>query len=227
MQNITAEYHALLTAEESLTALDGAIALARRIAPGAGRARGGRWLDIINGNGGPGASSSGHTERPNSRRVYEVTSILSALPAEAARHDVPEEQYSLLMDTLLLVFHHAYFALLPKAKGDRDSLLKAFRAFGDSLPRLADRFQVAGLVEIELGRTDAACEAFGASLAATPSQEHDFLTRLQMVWSTLMDGGLVSEAFKCLQEVAPRVTRIDFDEFQGLVAATFAEAQRR
>jgi hypothetical protein len=153
--------------------------------------------------------------------------ILSTLPQKAARHDIPEEQYSLLMDTLLLVFHQAYFALLPRAKGHRDALLQAFRGFADSLPSLADRFQVAGLVEIELGQTEAACEAFAASLAATPSQEHDFLTRVQMVWSTLMDGGLVAEAFKCLEEVAPRFTRIDFDEFQQLQAATFAEAQRR
>jgi tetratricopeptide (TPR) repeat protein len=131
------------------------------------------------------------------------------------------------MDILLVLFHQAYFVLLPKAKSRRESLLKAFGSFAESLPNHADRFQVNGLIEIELGRPEAASDSFRAALAATHSDQHDFLSRLQMIWSFLMDRKELSKAFACLQDAAPRVTRIDFDEFQGLYAATFEEAQRR
>ena len=73
---------------------------------------------------------------------------------------MPESQYSLLMETLLIVFHQAFFALLPKLSEEREDLLKAFLSFAGQFPSRADRFQIEGLVQLESGETDAATESF-------------------------------------------------------------------
>src|SRR5208283_1460420 len=62
-------------------------------------------------------------------------------------------------------------------------------------------------------------------LAATPADQHDFLTRVQLLWSLLIEHRRLRAAFDCLMEVSPRVTRLDFDEFQSLLRETFNEAQ--
>jgi hypothetical protein len=82
------------------------------------------------------------------------------------------------------------------------------------------------LVHLERGEIEQAVEAFQAALAATPSDQHDFLTRVQMLWSLLIEHRRIWDAFKCLREVAPRVARIDFEEFLSLLTATFEEAQK-
>ena len=43
-----------------------------------------------------------------------------------------------------------------------------------------------------------------AALAATHSDEHDFLTRVQIVWSALMENRHHLEALRCLLDVQPR-----------------------
>jgi tetratricopeptide (TPR) repeat protein len=225
MQNLISEYRRLLTADDSIQTLDDTIALARHIALGEKKTvRRNGWACISTESSAMALPQHSGTRSATARRVRDAVSLLSNVPSVEARSDVPEEQYSLLIDTLLVLFHQAYFVLLPKIKNERRFLLEAFSSFARSLPNWADRYQVSGLVDLELGRVEPASESFRAALAATPSDQHDFLSRVQMFWSTLMDRGEVSYAFACLQAVAPRVTRIDFDEFQGLVAATFAEA---
>jgi tetratricopeptide (TPR) repeat protein len=226
-RKLISQYQALLTVEESTTAFDDAMALARRIASGGRSGHRNGWTRIAQPSDVRASSRRQNSDSPSARRLGEAIDILSTLPLIAQKADIPDDQYSLLMDTLLVVFHQAYFVLLSKAGGRRQSLLKAFSTFAETLPNCADRFQVKGLVEIELGNADMATESFRAALAATPSDQHDFLTRVQMLWSFLMERDEVSRAFTCLQDVAPRVTRIDFDELQGLYAATFEEAQRR
>lgn len=222
MVDLISEYQSLLRAEESLGALDRAIDLTRRVAQGGRIVNRRRWPRLVGEDGGTHKESTS----PTVRRILEVANVLRSLPLRAQEPDVPEAQFSLLMDTLLIVFHQAYFSLLPKAAGRRAALLQAFDAFADELPNLADRFQVKGLVHLERGQVEQAVQAFQAALAATPSDRHDFLTRVQMLWSLLIEHDRVRDAFNCLQEVGPRVTRIDFEEFQNLLKTTFEEAQK-
>jgi tetratricopeptide (TPR) repeat protein len=221
MANLIAEYQSQLTAEESLTALDRAVNLARRVARGGRVTDGQRWVNLLMSGNGTRMESA---QSAAAQRVLGVASLLQSLPPRAREPNVPESQYALLMDTLLLVFHQAYFVLLPKAATHRTMLLQAFDAFADELPNLADRFQVKGLSHLERGDIEQAIDAFNAALAATPSDQHDFLTRVQMVWSLLIEHHRVRDAFDCLMEVSPRVTRADYDEFQNLLRETFDEA---
>lgn len=91
---------------------------------------------------------------------------------------------------------------------------------------MADRFQMKGLLYLERGQFDQAVQSFNAAIAATPADQHDFLTRVQMVWSLLIEHRRLNDAFNCLMDVSPRVTRLDFDEFQRLLRATFNESQK-
>jgi tetratricopeptide (TPR) repeat protein len=218
-----AEYRSLLTAQESLSALDRAIDLAQRVARGGRVVDRQRWTSLIETDldGKPAAARS-----VSARRARLVSCLLKSLPSRAERPDVPESQFALLIDTLLLVFHFAYFSLLPKAASDRTALLDAMDEFTDWLPNLPDRFQTKGLLHLERGEIEQATRAFNAALAATPSDQHDFMTRVQMVWSLLMEHHRVRDAFKCLTEISPRVTRLDYDEFQGLLNETFEAASR-
>lgn len=212
MPDPVTEYQSLVTAEESLATLDRAVELARQIA------RGGR---IYDGETWPSIS----TPSISAQRVRNVERLLKSLPKSATASEVPEAQYALLMDTLLLVFHQAYFSLLPVAGKQRVTLLKALDAFADFLPNLADRFQTNGLLALERGEVDRAIKEFNGALAATPSDQHDFMTRVQMVWSLLMEHRRFGDAFNCLIEVSPRVTRLDYEELSGLLRQTFDSAR--
>jgi len=223
MASLTAEYQSLLIVDESLAGLGRAVDLARRVARG-GRVNSRRWPSLAGANGD---AETRPISSASAQRVWEVANLLRSLPPRAEKPDVPEAQYALLMDTLLLVFHQAYFWLLPKAAAQREFLLGALDAFADELPNLADRFQVKGLLHLERGEVEKAARAFNAALAATPSDQHDFLTRVQMLWSLLIEHGRVPDAFDCLMQVSPRVTRLDYDEFQGLLKETFKEASKR
>jgi hypothetical protein len=79
-------------------------------------------------------------------------------------------------------------------------------------------------LHLERGEIEQAVQAFNAALAATPSDQHDFLTRVQMLWSLLIEHHRIHDAFNCLMEVSPRITRLDYDEFKGLLKETFDEA---
>ena len=227
MQDVVSQYRQLLVADESLPCLDNAIALAHRIASGQGDGEGERWCKLIDDDA-PSPDSGKKTESAMARRVREVVWALSTLSRKAELHPkIPESQYSLLMDALLILFHQAYFALLPKAPDRRTDLLDAFMSFAAAFPSLPDRFQIEGLVQYEKRRTDAATKCFRAALAATHSDEHDFLTRVQMVWSVLMEQRHYMEAFECLNDVQPRVARRDFDELSQLHRATLVEALSR
>ena len=223
MRDLTAEYQTLLVAEESSTSLDKAIAFALNVASGAPP----RWFDLIKNDGIPKAKPEPNSSS-DSRRVHKVAWLLSNLPRRAEEQEghIPESQYSLLTDALLLVFQQAYFALLPSASHGRKKLLESFMSFSNALPGAADQFRVKGLVQIAERDTESALESFNAAVAATPSDAHDFLTRVQMLWTLLMEDRRYTEAYRFLDEISPRVTRIDFDEFRQLQLTTFEEASR-
>jgi len=221
-----AEYRDLLTSEESVASLDRALLLARNVASGRGTPNGKPWHAVMKDRAGPLADR--RNAGSSVLRQKEVIRILSTMPQklEETRKEVPEEQYSLLFDTLLLVFHHAYFALLPGIENGRKTLLVAFKQFAASLPRPQDEFQVLGLVEVEMGDLEAAVESFRASLAAAHSDEHDFITRVQIVWTTLMERRLFQDALECLLDVYPRTSRSDLNEVSAMLRETYREALR-
>jgi hypothetical protein len=224
MTGAISQYRELLTSEESLSSLDRAIKLAMRITSGEGSGNGKRWHKLQDGQ--PPQSKGRGTAR--TRILKQVTSALSTVPPKVSQSldQFAEDQYSLLIDTLLLVFHQAYFVLLPGSPNGRDSLLAAFMEFSAFLPRPQDRFQVLGLVEVERNQFDAAAESFRTALAATHSDAHDFVTRVQMVWTVLMERRLYSQAFDCLMDVYPRTSREDLGEISALLRQTFLESRR-
>lgn len=228
MKDVVSEYRELVQADETPAALDRALSLARAVASGQGPAE--RWLNLLNGMARPYGPNAPARASLTGRRADEVVRALTMLPARAEemRDTISESQFSMLFDALLIVFHQAYFALLPKATGARKKeLLGTFLTFARNLPRVADQLHVEGLVRLSMGDPEAAVDLFRAAVASTSSDEHDFLTRVQLFWSILMETDRSADAFEFLNEISSRVTRNDFNEFQGLLSTTFRVATRQ
>lgn len=158
--------------------------------------------------------------------VAETAVALTVVPVVASVANIAGMQYSLLLDTCLLLAHQAYFALLPKLdvpsfKNERAFLLSAFHQFADSLNEAADRRALLALYFDAIGEPQKASESQRAALAATPSDAHDFMTMLQSCWSSLVENGMLDEALDLLLESYPRVSRRDLDEVGELIRATF------
>jgi hypothetical protein len=219
MSDIVSEYRELLTSDESIASLENAIRLAAQIATGNRRSDGKGWYRLLKAS----PLRSKRTGSATAQKLKEVQWALFTLPRQVTRHldRLPEDQYSLLMDALLIVFHQAYFALLPRSGAARARLLGIFESFSETLPRAADRFQTTGLIEIERGRRDAAAESFRAAVASTHSDDHDFVTRVQMMWTVLMEQKRWRDAFQILMDVYARAARNDLDEVRYMLSETF------
>jgi hypothetical protein len=226
MADATAEYRDLLVAEETVASADRALRLVARVASGDGRGGARPWQHLITAPATLGRT--GRASATMSARVSHVSWALDKVAAEARRRadEIGDGQYALLFDSLLLVFHHAYFAVLEGAGPRRSSLLASFDRFAAHMPRAADQNQIRGLVALARDDAEGAATAFRAALAATHSDEHDFITRLQLLWSLLMEHRRYRDAFACLLDVYPRVARADLDEVRGMLTSTFDESGR-
>lgn len=168
-------------------------------------------------------------ESPNWERdkTKEVVAAL-AFGSTIATERLEGHDYSLLADALLVLFHQSYFALLPRLepKGfDRIALLRSYVYLSSLFSATADQFRIQGLVAIAIGDFGAAGKAFQAALSATHSDEHDFMTRLQALWMTMLEHGQYREALNLLVELYPKVARDDLGEFADLIRRTFDAAE--
>lgn len=258
MATLFDEYRRLVAADESVEALDDVIDLLIRGISGVnpGRPRRDTTAGRVKVKGPPAARWPGlpsveqglatfvdrksadpthhgpHAAR-RAQRLWRVIGLFDHLPPSlGAGQAVPDAQHSLLMDSLLVLFHQAYFALLPTLGGEgrereRSALLAAFRRFADRLPRDADRYHVLGLVFDAHGSSERAAAAFRTAMIATRADEHDFLTRLQVCWSHLCQSGDLSEAGRLLLDVYPRVRRQDLDEVSAMLSDTMSALEKR
>ncbi|MGH7134172.1 MAG: hypothetical protein ACREHD_00445 [Pirellulales bacterium] len=158
--------------------------------------------------------------------VVEAAVALTAVPVIASLTSFSGRRYSLLMDSCLLLAHHAYFALLPKLddaalQPERAMLLSAFRQFAESSGEPADRFALLALYFDATDEPQKASGARRAALAATPADAHDFMTVLQSCWSGLVERSMLDEALEVLLDNYPRVSRRDLDEVGQLIRQTF------
>jgi hypothetical protein len=165
-------------------------------------------------------------------RAVRTAFLLTALPPLAeADESYPADRYSLFFDSCLVLFHQAYFALLPQLHGrrwehERQALLESFRRFAEHLPHASDRYNVLALYHDACQDHDRAGQFFRETLRATHSDAHEFMTTLQTYWGYLIEHQLLQEAFELLLDTYPRVARQDLEEVHGLMASTF-ELQRR
>ena len=134
-----------------------------------------------------------------------------------------EQSYSLLMDALVVLVHHAYFYLVPQLKGPqrryKELLLASMGTFAERLP-LADGFRIRALVAQAENHHDNAGELFKAAMAATHSDADEFMSVLQTCWTHLIDRKQFVPALELLLDTYPRVAREDLDEMKQLMLMT-------
>jgi hypothetical protein len=183
-----------------------------------------RWRGLVSAH-----PVRGREHRRLRALVVDAATALTVAPAIGSLANLSSRRYSLLMDSCLLLAHHAYFALLPKLDGPRHAqerafLLSAFHQFADSSSEPADRFALLALYFDAVDKPQQASESRRAALAATPADAHDFLTVLQSSWTNLVERGMLDDALDLLLESYPRVSRRDLDEVGDLIRQTFRQA---
>jgi len=162
------------------------------------------------------------------RRTVETAITLGIVPVLASHRDgeMPPERFSLLFDACNVLFHQAYFALLPELEGtqrqdERRLLLSAFHEFAEGAPQVADRCSLLALYYEAIGDDRRAGALRLQALRATPADAEVFMTQLQTYWSHLVEHKLLGEALDLLLESYPRVSRRDLDEVHELIKLTF------
>jgi tetratricopeptide (TPR) repeat protein len=253
MEELVNEYRLLLVEDESLAGLDRAMTLVEKILSvhfvceaGAPELRGmageGNAVDKLSESlilqyqsaDLQAVRSVCHRRRNRAEtretqvRVLRAAQILGILPplVEHAEAEVPLAREALFRDICLLVFHHAYFALLPVLHGrgwetERQLLLASFRRFGDQVPRIADRYSALALYYDALGEEERAARYYREALRATHSDDHEFMTSVQTSWTFLVEHERLGDALDLLLDTYPRVARQDLGEIHELIAATF------
>lgn len=254
MDSLAKEYRELLTRDESLTALDRCLRLAERVL-GVRIAirdmtpsleplsrpdqRYSFVAQVIEGektrkyipqdlDQAIEVLSEATGDRRQILRVTRVAVTLAVLPrlAKARESEFPESRYSLFMDSCMLVFHHAYFALLPALEGQarapaRRVLLNCFKAFAGTLGRAADTFTVLALCYDAAEDTKRAAQYYREAFLATHSDDEDFMSRLQTCWTFMLERAQYREALTLLLDAYPSVARKDLDEMKELMQTTF------
>lgn len=146
----------------------------------------------------------------------------------AAQKHPTGEEFSFLADALLLLFHQSYFALLPKlepGKPDAVALLRSYLLLASLYEGQAEFFRINALVKTALGFREEANKDLRAALKLVHSDEHDFMTRLQTLWMSLLSEGMYVEAADLLAEVHPQITKENLEEFGVLIRQTVEAAQ--
>ncbi|MCP4594623.1 MAG: hypothetical protein GY842_28155 [bacterium] len=162
-------------------------------------------------------------------RTAVTLAVVLALTDEI-RPPLPEHWHSLLVDACLIVFHQAYFALLPElgTRGWEDEqrlLTESFPRFAQHIPRVSDRYTVLALYHDAAGEWERAARFYREALLATHSDDHEFMTTLQTCWSFCIEHQMFHQAFDLLLESHSRIARQDLDEVRELMALTFGLQQ--
>lgn len=257
MKKLIATYRALLVKTESLAGVDQAVDLVQRVFGSRIVQKNGKFELHRIGRHPPPADLSKPTCLPEKidsswieklarvrenprrtdgrlrQRVLDTSVALTVVPALAAavQAEFSAERHSLLLDSCMVLFHQAYFALLPELSGadsrdERNLLLEAFRRFVDFIPPTGDQSSLLALFHDAVGDYARAAECYLQALRTTPADADEFMTLLQTGWSFLIEHERYSDALDLLLENYPRVSRRDLDEMHELIARTF-ELQRR
>lgn len=237
-----AEYRALLISEATLSTLRRALVLSREILGGAIVSRQGEiaveWtrkrLSGVPIDRPRALKLSALRAAANKRRASKRNRELESLVMEVAvhlavatqvAHGLTDKKHSFFLDASLLVMQQAYSALLPELgegwQAEREELLISFTLFAESLPRAADRFYLLGMIAEAEENLPAAAEYYAQVVAATPADEHDFMTCLQTAWGSLVEQNRHKEAFTFLVQNSSRITRSNWDEFTDLLQSSF------
>ncbi|MBI4610353.1 MAG: hypothetical protein HY726_15245 [Candidatus Rokubacteria bacterium] len=161
-------------------------------------------------------------------RFLRTEWCLTTLPRHLSAERLPDTQYSFIMESLLLLFHQAYFALLPKLdkaglRAERDELVSTFFGFAERVPDIAERFRIAGLAYEARADAASAVASFEKALSASHVDEDVFMTRLQTFWMALLDKGDFTAALQLLLKFTPMVSLKQLPELRELILATFLE----
>ena len=153
--------------------------------------------------------------------AVSVPQFLSGIQTELSN-----AEHSLILDTALIVFHQAYFGLLPEIpnalSNEKQLLLNSFLEFSKGIPRISDRERIRALVHLFKDDWVLASHYFRQALKATPPDEHEFMTILQTVWSHAIEKHKFNEASSILMENAHRVGTQDMKELEEMLLETLS-----
>jgi hypothetical protein len=87
----------------------------------------------------------------------------------------------------------------------------------------AHQHYLASVVFEGVGRRDLSRMALKAALDSTDISEHDFITKVQTYWSSLVEDGLLDEAKSFLLKLYRRASHKDLDEIEEILDVTYQQ----
>ena len=157
--------------------------------------------------------------------VYECRMSMILIPSFllANIQKIEEKTYSLVMDTISIVFHNAYFSFTENFKNtnQREELLNIFFEYTKTINDASNMFYTKGLCYLAAGMTSEALKSFESSVLSTHSDDHEFMTVLSNYWSELVERSKYEEAISFLLRLQNRILYKDFEEYQNLILETF------
>ncbi|MCI0448662.1 MAG: hypothetical protein L0Y79_02610 [Chlorobi bacterium] len=137
---------------------------------------------------------------------------------------VSDEGYSFIMDTTFIVYHNAYFALLPSfdvESAEYGHLIKIFLEYSTHLNNPEDVYQIKAMAFEAQNKYNLAKEYYYKSLLSTSSDDPSFPASLQDYWSFLVEKKNVDEALDMLLNIKYEKLIKDTEFYDGLIRSTF------
>jgi hypothetical protein len=161
-------------------------------------------------------------------RVVKAAFAMSMFPGLIEQHArlFTSGRGSLVLDACMLLFHQAYFALMPtlnapRWKAERLLLLEAFRRLAHHTSHCSDALGVLALYYDALDKEDIAVLYYLDAISATNSDSHEFMSVLQAAWTFCIERHRYREALEVLLGVNSRVVRSDVLELHEMGMLTF------
>jgi hypothetical protein len=161
-------------------------------------------------------------------RVMKAAFAMSIFPGLVEQHArlFTNGRGSFVLDACMLLFHQAYFALMPMLNvpcwtAERLLLLGAFRRLAHHSSHCSEALGVLALYYDALDKEDIAVLYYQDAISVTNSDSHEFMSVLQAAWTFCIERHRYREALEVLLSVNTRVVRSDIIELREMSLLTF------
>jgi len=156
-------------------------------------------------------------------RVVKAAFAMSMFPdlIEQLPSTFTNDRGSFVLDACMLLFHQAYFALMPtleasRWEAERLLLLEAFRSLAHHVSRCSDALRVLALYYDAFDKEDIAILYYVDAISATHSNSHEFMSVIQAAWAFWIERHCYREALDILLNMNTRILPSDMLELQDM-----------
>lgn len=132
-----------------------------------------------------------------------------------------EKEYYFFLDICLTLLHNVYFVFIESNKENLIFILPAFYRFTHFLNKETEIYNILALIAEAENNHEKAIFFSKLALENCHSDEHEYLTLLQILWTKMIDAGQIKDAIDLLLSVYPKITIENKAEFEELFHSTY------